>query len=86
LATLDNHIAGPGRANSSRIGDILPARHSAVVSETVLYKLLLPTSGHCDDIAGMSLEFDDVLNESSDELNEREWLDSTDSDEFELVA
>lgn len=34
----------------------------------------------------MSLEFDDALNESCDELKEREWLDSTDSDEFELVA
>jgi len=33
----------------------------------------------------MSLEFDDALNESSDELNEREWLDSTDSDAVSLV-
>jgi hypothetical protein len=34
----------------------------------------------------MSLEFDDALNEISDELKEREWLDGTDSDKFELVA
>lgn len=86
MATLDNHIAGPGRATSSRIGDILPARQSAIVSGTVLYKLLLPTSGHSDDIAGMSLEFDDALNESSDELKEREWVVGINSDEFELVA
>jgi len=34
----------------------------------------------------MSLEFDDALNESSDELKEREWLVGINSDEFELVA
>jgi len=34
----------------------------------------------------MSLEFDDALNESSDELKEREWFVGINSDEFELVA
>lgn len=84
--TLDSHTAGPGRATSSNIGEILPARLSESAPGTVIYKLLLPISSHYNNIAGISLEFDDALNESSDELKEREWLVGINSDEFELVA